>query len=143
MSGDKGKLVLENGILKWWRLKKPVSEVNAKSKELFSDIPYEYFEFKQEQEESGHKGILQNFADAINCGAELIAPGKDGIYELILSNASYLSQWKNNAEIILPFDTAEFDAKMSEKAKNSKYVCAESDTIPSAAYSERWKVKWK
>ena len=143
VSGDKGKLVLENGVLKWWKLQNPVSEVNANSNKFFADIPYEYFEFKQEQEESGHKGILQNFADAINCGTELIAPGSDGIYELTLSNAAYLSQWKNNAEIPLPFDMAEFDAKLSEKAKSSKYVCAETDTIPSATYSERWKVKWK
>ena len=143
ISGDKGKIVLENGTLKWWKLDSFVSEVCKKSKELFANIPYEYKEFKSEQEENGHMAILQNFADAILKGADLIAPGTDGINELTLSNAAYMSQWKNNAEISLPFDATKFDAMLSERAEKSKYICSESNTIPSGRYSERWKVKWE
>lgn len=69
--------------------------------------------------------------------AELIASGKDGIYELMLSNAAYMSQWKNNAEISLPFTTAEFDAMLSERAKKSKYINTKSDVAPTGIYSDR------
>ncbi|MDY3031423.1 MAG: Gfo/Idh/MocA family oxidoreductase [Clostridia bacterium] len=143
ISGDRGKLVLENGVLKWWRLDKPVSEVCGTSEESFTSIPYEYYEFKQEKSESGHMGILQNFADAILYGTELIAPGIDGIYELMLSNAAYMSQWKNNSEISLPIDVEEFDSLLSEKIKKSKYICGKSYGTPTGAYSERWRVKWE
>ena len=143
ISGDNGKLVLENKTLKLWKLESSVSSVCKNSKEFFANIPYEYSEFKQDDEESGHMGILQNFTYAILHDKELIAPGIDGIYELMLSNAAYLSQWNDNAEIPLPFGTEKFDTILSEKAKHSKYVHIASHTVPSGNYSERWKVKWE
>lgn len=143
ISGDKGKIVLENGTLKWWKLSIPVSEICKTSQESFACIPYEFFEFKQESEDTAHMGILQNFADAVLHGTKLIAPGTDGINELMLSNAAYMSQWKNNEEISLPLDVAEFDLLISEKIKKSKYIRRDSDKISYGAYSERWKVKWE
>lgn len=143
ISGDLGKLVLENGVMKWWRLNKSVDEVCKTSEEGFPKIPFEYSELKQEESETAHRGILQNFADAVLNGAKLIAPGTDGIYELMLSNAAYLSEWKNNSEISIPFDAAEFDELLSERVRSSKYICGKSYGAPSGAYKERWKVKWE
>lgn len=143
ISGDLGKLVLENGLLKWWRLKHSVSEVSNGADEGFAEIPYDYHEFKQDKPETAHRGILRNFADAVLNGAELVAPGIDGIYELTLSNAAYLSEWKNNAEISLPFDAAEFDALLSEKVRSSKYIRGKSYGTPSGLYKDRWRVKWE
>lgn len=143
ISGDLGKLVLENGVMKWWRLNKSVDEVCKTSEEGFPKIPFEYSELKQEESETAHRGILQNFADAVLNGAKLIAPGTDGIYELMLSNAAYLSEWKNNSEISIPFDVAEFDELLSERVRSSKYICGKSYGAPSGAYKERWKVKWE
>lgn len=134
ISGDKGKIVLENGTLKWWKLSIPVSEICKTSQESFACIPYEFFEFKQESEDTAHMGILQNFADAVLHGTKLIAPGTDGINELMLSNAAYMSQWKNNEEISLPLDAAEFDLLISEKIKKSKYIRRDSDKISYGAY---------
>lgn len=143
ISGDLGKLVLENGVMKWWRLNKSVDEVCKTSEEGFPKIPFEYSELKQEESETAHRGILRNFADAVLNGAKLIAPGTDGIYELMLSNAAYLSEWKNNSEISIPFDVAEFDELLSERVRSSKYICGKSYGAPSGAYKERWKVKWE
>ena len=143
ISGDKGKLVLENGVMKHWKLNVSVSDVSKTSKEAFANIPCEYSEFKQEEPETAHRGILRNFADAVLYGNELIAPGSDGINELMLSNAAYLSEWKNNSEIILPFDPAEFDFMLADKVKKSKYAAVEEHTVPNGKYSERWKVKWE
>ncbi|MGM9683735.1 MAG: Gfo/Idh/MocA family protein, partial [Eubacteriales bacterium] len=143
ISGDLGKLVLENGVLKWWKLCDPVSRVCATSENSFEKIPYEYSESKQEGPEPGHRGILRNFTDAILCGGELIAPGSDGIYELMLSNAAYLSEWKHNSDIALPLDVREFDSLLSEKIRNSGYICNRSSAVPEGTYSERWKVKWE
>ena len=79
ISGDLGKIVLENGVIKWYHIKQSVSEVIANSKQGFDKIDYDYEKIMQEKPETAHKGILQNFANAVLFGEELISPGTDGI----------------------------------------------------------------
>lgn len=129
ISGSLGKLVLENGMLKWWRT-------------ITENGECEYTEIKQDIPETAHKGILQNFADAVEKGAELIAPGYEGINELTLSNAAYLSDWKGNVEITLPFDADEFDKRLKELSSNSHYQSGEAKDITSVEYKKRWAVNW-
>ncbi len=130
ISGTRGKIVLENGMLKWWRIKED------KSGEI------EYTEIKQEEAETAHKGILKNFADAVLHNADLIAPGYDGINELTISNAAYLSDWSGNKEITIPFDTEAFDRKLKALADKSNYHQGEVSDITSAEYKQRWAVNW-
>lgn len=142
ISGDLGKIVLENGILKRYKLKEPISEVIKNSKQSFDNIDYDYEEIRQEIPETAHKGILQNFANAVLFGEELISPGRDGIYELTLSNAAYLSEWQGNREITLPFDSKLFDNLLAEKAKQSKRRTADSEKSENTSYLPRWQVRW-
>lgn len=142
ISGDLGKIVLENGVLKRYKLKEPISEVIANSKQGFAQIDYDYEEIKQERPETSHRGILQNFANAILFGEELIAPGIDGINELALSNAAYLSEWQGNREITLPFDSGLYDGLLAEKAKQSKCRAADSEKSGNTSYLPRWQVRW-
>ena len=142
ISGDLGKIVLENGVLKRYKLKEPISEVIVKSKEGFAQIDYDYAEIKQEKPETSHRGILQNFANVVLFGEELISPGYDGINELTLSNAAYLSQWQGNREIALPFDSERFDNLLAEKAKQSKCRAADSEKSGNTSYLPRWQVRW-
>lgn len=142
ISGDKGKLVLENGTLKWWQLKTSEREVCFSSEESFANIDYDYFEFREDECESGHKRILRNFADSVLYGDELIAPGTDGIYELTLSNAAYLSSFHGNKEVALPFDTDEFDKLLNAHIAVSEYHYNKAKSISLTGYSDRWKVNW-
>ena len=142
ISGDLGKIVLENGVLKRYKLKEPISEVIVKSKEGFAQIDYDYEEIKQEKPETSHRGILQNFANAVLFGEELISPGYDGINELTLSNAAYLSQWQGNREIALPFDSGLFDNLLAEKGKQSKRRDTDSEKSGNTSYLPRWQVRW-
>ena len=145
ISGDKGKIVLENSTLKWWRLPKREREICYESEENFPVIECEYEEFKLEEKESGHLGIVQNFANAILHGEQLISPGFDGIYELSISNAAYLSEWSGNAEITMPLDSARFDSLLEERSAHSeihtgaKPAQAESSD---AGNSKRWQIRW-
>ena len=127
ISGTLGKLVLENGILKHWRLLEDEREVCKNSTEGFCQIESAYTEYTT-SEESAHRGILQNFANAILHGEALLAPGYEGINELTLSNAAYLSQWKGNETVRLPFDTGEFDALLAERAASSRFSKPASGT---------------
>ena len=142
ISGTLGKIVLENGILKWWKLKEEEPSVRANSNVGFANIEYDYCEITQETPETAHKGILQNFTNAILFGEELISNGTDGIFELTLSNAAYLSSWLGNTEIALPFNTEQFDGLLSERCKNSKFQKRYKTNEFKNTYDKRWQVNW-
>ena len=142
IAGELGKLVLENGVMKWWKLSRPEPEVRFGSEENWTEIPMEVVEIKPDEPETAHTGILQNFANAILHGEALISPGEDGLNELTISNAAYLSQWTGNACVPIPFDEAAFDRELAERAATSKYRAQSSAANPDGRYSARWQVKW-
>ncbi|MBQ7850906.1 MAG: Gfo/Idh/MocA family oxidoreductase [Clostridia bacterium] len=141
IAGDRGKLVLENGVLKWWRLREPEREVCYHSEENFARIPYDYEEIRPEEPETAHAGILQNWADAIRHGTPLLSPGRDGLNELTISNAAYLSAW-TGAPVTLPMDTAAFDRLLAAHAAESALKDENERTGGSQGYSQRWQVNW-
>lgn len=141
ISGTLGKLVLENGILKWWKLSTPERDLCFRSKESFPHEECQYTEFSSNQD-GGHREILQNFADAILLGSPLLSPGEEGICELMLSNAAYLSSWQGGIPVTLPVDGAEFDRMLAERAHQSRKKDASGAAVYSGGYSDRWQVKW-
>ena len=142
ISGTKGKLLLENGTLKWWKLEQDEREVCVQSQKSFEQIPMNCEEFLPTKENTGHAAILQNFADALRYGKELIAPGYDGINEVTLQNAAYLSAWKGSIPVQLPFDEAEYDRLLAEKQKKSKQADGKGSSAVNTAYHERWQINW-
>ncbi len=142
ISGTKGKLVLENGVMKWWKLLEDEREVNANSTSSFDRIPVEYEEIVQETPETAHAGILQNFTEAILEGKPLLAPGVEGIHELTLSNAAYLSAWKGSVPVKLPLDSAEFDRLLEERKVESATKSAKVSEKYNTDYQTRWQINW-
>ena len=137
IAGDRGKLVLEENKLRWWKL--PTSERDFC---FDGEVPTaEYVEIGQTEAETAHNGILCNFTNAVLHGEELLAPGCETIHELTISNAAYLSAWTGE-RVTLPFDEARFDAILAKKIAASSYhpeqVTAEADGV----YKDRWNVKW-
>lgn len=135
---DKGKMVLENSMLKIWKL--------SESERVFcfddtKGPTMTYEEFKCDSE-IAHKGILQNFANAILYGEELISPGSDGIKELSISNAAYLSSWKGSIPVSLPLDTNEFDKYFYEKVEASSFDESKESHFEGGSYLPRWFVNW-
>ena len=141
IAGDGGKLVLEEGVLKWWKLRESEHDVRWHSDGSMPKIPMDYTEERFEHEGAQHLGILQNFTNAILHGERLISPAADGLNELMLSNAAYLSQWTGNARVDLPLDGAAFDAQLCEHAANSM-THEEMASIPEGEYQERWQTRW-
>ncbi len=142
ISGDRGKLVLENGTLKWWRLREAEREFCFTSQENFAHIPCDYEEFVPTEPETAHAGVLQNWANAILHGEPLLSPGRDALNELTISNAAYLSQWTGNTPIALPMDTAAFDRLLAEHAAASSVKATSGSTEERTKYSQRWQVNW-
>ena len=142
IAGDRGKLVLENGLLKWWRLPRPEPEIRFASQENFVSPDCEYEEIAPDAPETAHQGILANFAGAILRGEELLSPGADGLNELTISNAAYLSAWTGNRPVSLPMDEAAFDRLLDERAAKSVYKHGAAAHNPDGQYSRRWQVNW-
>jgi len=142
ITGELGKLVLENGTLKFWKLPVSEREICYTHDEMTSALELEYTEIQESEDFSGHVRILQNFADAILRGAPLLAPGIEGICELMISNAAYLSSWTGNKKIALPFNEEEFDKFLSKKMKSSSYHEKGKASAKAGEYSSRWQVRW-
>ncbi|MGN7759810.1 Gfo/Idh/MocA family protein [Paenibacillus sp. 22594] len=121
ITGDNGKIVIEDGTLTFWRLRTPEPVFNTEFKGGFGapecwkcEIPVEKGDGEQ------HKGILRNFTNAILFDEPLLAPGEEGIHGLTLSNAMYLSAWTDNW-VELPIDSDLFHEKLMEKVQNSTF----------------------
>ncbi len=142
ISGTKGKMVLEGGKLRFWRLQEDEQEVRFHSGDNMPHIPCEYEEYVPDEPETAHAGILRNWADTILHGEALLSPARDGLNELEISNAAYLSQWTGNQLVHLPLETAEFDRLLAEKAEGSSVGPDGERTGGQESYSHRWQVRW-
>ncbi len=142
ISGDRAKLVWEGGKLRMWKLDEPEREVCFTSKQGFATPPVTEIEPDCPGVETAHVGILQNFANAVLHGEELIAPGYDGINGLTLSNAMHLSDWTGKM-VELPLDTELFEKYLDERRRTSK-VKTEVEGAPEdirGTYNDRWNVR--
>lgn len=125
ISGSLGKIIAAPGELEFI----PAAGNYAPAfKETFNNPEAEHVE--------GHIGILRDFAHAIETGAPLLAEGSEGINELELCNAAYLSSWKNEP-IYLPVDGEEFDRLLANKRAHSRKK-AESDGGGDGEYKKKW-----
>ncbi len=142
ISGDKAKLVWENGVLKMWKLDEPERVTCFSSTAGFATPPMTESVVDCPGVETAHLGILQNYANHVLHGEELIAPGEDGINGLTLSNAMHLSDWTGKM-VELPLDEELFEKLLGEKRANST-IKGESDHGPEdirGTYNDRWNVR--
>lgn len=120
VAGDKGKAVIEDGRLTFWRLTVPESEFSRTWDQTFGEPECWKCEIPVKGTASMHQGILRNWADAILHGTPLIAPGEEGIRGLEISNAIHLSAWTNRW-VDLPVDEDKFYEELQKRVKASKY----------------------
>ena len=142
ISGTLGKAVVENGCLKLFLLERDEREICYTSKEGMPQEKVECRIMEQEEPGGGHLEILQNYTNAVLYGEELIAPGVEGIRGLTLSNAAYLSAWKDEW-VNLPLNETEFIELLHRKQEAEETVQrnVHHENL-SGEYSERWSVRW-
>ncbi|TSB48078.1 Gfo/Idh/MocA family protein [Alkalicoccobacillus porphyridii] len=103
ITGENGKVVVENNKLSFWRLRMSEPEFNQSYTGGFGAPETWKCEIPIEGPNTGHAGITQNFIEAILHQKSLVAPGEQGINGLTLSNAMQLSTWIDNW-VSLPLD---------------------------------------
>ena len=118
ITGDKGKIVIEQGKLCHWKLSVPEREFCFTSKEGFKAPESTYEEFTAPIPE-GHPEVLEAFAQSILNDSDMIAKGEEGLNSLSISNAAYLSTWTNDwAEI--PTNEALFEKYLEERCRKEE-----------------------
>lgn len=120
ISADRGKLVIENDKLTFWRLRVPERQFNAEYTKGFGAPECWKCDIPVNGVGKGHKGITENWVQAILKGTPLLAPGIEGINGLQLSNAMHLSAW-TDSWIDLPLDEELFYEKLQERIANSTF----------------------
>lgn len=122
ITGDRGKLVAEEGRLVFHRLAVPEREWNATYKGGFGQPAVERIEVDVSGDFPNHAGILRDFTRSVLTGSPLLAPGEEGIRGLRISNAMHLSSWLDRM-VEVPVDDALYlemlqarIAKSAEKA---------------------------
>lgn len=120
ISGDRGKLVVEDGKLTFWRLRQSEREFNRDYKGGFGEPECWKIDIPIKGEATQHKGITTNWVNAILHGTELLGPGVEGIKGLEISNAIHLSAWTDDW-VDLPINEDLFYSKLQEKIKTSTF----------------------
>ncbi len=140
ITGDGGKLVLEDGKLKLWKLQERERDVRFTAQEGFVQIPMTYEEMTFEAPANAHGAVLQNFVDHILHGIPLLSDGREALNEVMLCNAAYLSAWQGGM-VTLPVDAAAFDRELAARCEQS--VTREGGSAPMHnSYQTRWQVRW-
>jgi predicted dehydrogenase len=120
IAGEQGKLVMENGQIAFIRNETPAIEFLQTSKESFARPPVWNVTFPIQGRGGAHAEILENFADAITSGAELIAPAEEGIRSVELANAMLYSSLTGQA-VDLPLDSAAFEEQLKQLIAQSSF----------------------
>ncbi len=119
--GDRGKVVMENGKLTFWRTRIGVAQHSRETKEGFAKPECWTCDIPVNGEGEEHLGVLKNWTNAILKGETLQSPGPEGIRSLELSNAMLLSAWTDDW-VTLPVDEDLYYEKLQERIKTSRYV---------------------
>ena len=120
---DMGKVVIEKNKLTFNR-----NVISEREHNKVNKIPFatpECWECNIPADFSGgpqHKGIMENFANSILTGSELLAKGEDGVLGLTISNAIHLSGWTGETVDVKNFPHDRFYDILQDKIKNSTVV---------------------
>lgn len=118
ITGDRGKVVIEDGKLAFWRLRVSERQFNNEYKGGFGEPECWKCEVPVYGTETVHAGIMTDWLSAVQKGTTLLAPGVEGINGLQISNAMHLSAWTDSWADI-PVDEDLFCEKLRERIKNS------------------------
>ncbi len=127
---DKGTMIVENDKVTINELSMSLADytgINQPPLQI-TKINYEFPENKA----PGHAIMLNSFAGAILRGEEMYAGAEDGLNELTLSNAMYLSSWTDST-IKLPMNEDLFYEELKKRIATSKHKTVEAQAIDASS----------
>ena len=125
--GDKGRLVIEDGNLRFWEVPRGVKAF-ASSEGMWGKPEWNEVEVELEPGDSSQAAMVGNFARAIMHGEELILPTEECVAGLELINAIMLSS-DSGQPVSVPVDRAAFDAFLERKKAESQEKTISGPTL--------------
>jgi len=116
---DRGKVIMEDNKIVWWRSNVSLSEFSRGYAGGFGKPKSEKIDIPLGEDGGAHRGIINNWCDAILNGSPLLAPGVEGIRGVELANAMLLSSWLDDW-VDIPVDRDLYFEKLQEKIQNSQ-----------------------
>ena len=106
--GSKGKLTIEDGTkLSFDENQVSTDEFGQTNREIFAALPHSMREIPVEVVANPYQIVLANFAKHLLDGSKLIADGWDGLRQVQLANAIYVSGWEER-RVTLPVEEAHY-----------------------------------
>ncbi len=119
--GDKGKLVLRDDDLKFFRFKTGVRRFLATSRDMWGGPGLVEVPLKIPAKKTGHASVIGNLVRHLLYGEKLLTPGASGVASLELANAIMLSAHEKRW-IKLPISRTKYDNMLAKLRRGSKYV---------------------
>lgn len=114
-AGDRGKLILENNQIKFYRTRHSVKDILVNSPKSFAEVETWPCDVSYHPTSDGHQVVTQAFVDSILKGTPLVAEGVDGVKGLELGNAMLLSGLMRKP-VDLPVDGEEYQKFLKDMA---------------------------
>ncbi len=134
ISGDRGRIVVDNGVMTWNRTRVPVLDYNKTTSQHFMgperwDVQVPVGAQPQEQ----HPEVLKAFVKCLQTGSPMMAEGVEGIRGLELGNAIMMAGLTGKP-VDLPVDGDAFDAFIEDMKKTygGRKTLAVADTAAPA-----------
>jgi predicted dehydrogenase len=129
--GENGKLVFEDGKLVFHRNRTSMLKFLETSPTPFDKVEcWQIAVPFQHHGETGHRLIMENFADAVLDGAALIAPAAEGLGSVLMANAIMHSSFNDHRPVEMPMDEAGFASRLQELIAASAFT--KTTTAPSS-----------
>lgn len=118
LTGDRGKLVMEDGHLTFWRTTGSVQRYIDEATSGFGVPETWKCELPTGGQGGEHKSVTLNWVNAILDGTPLVAPGTEGIRSLEISNAMQLSTWVDDW-VTIPVDEERYLQELQRRIDSS------------------------
>lgn len=127
ITGSRGKVVVEDNKMRFWELTESEDEFNKNcgtqihdSKGQFSKPEYTVRDIEvEEAPQSEHIALMINWLESIQKDTPLLARGEEGINGLTISNAAYLSTFRDEW-VTLPLDKDSFARELNKRTEVSQ-----------------------
>lgn len=120
IAGERGKLMLEGGKLRFIRNEVPMTEFSRTTEEPLGRPGTWNIDLPIPEGGGRHEELTQNFVDAILDGTPLIAPAENGMNSVELAN-SVLYSTLTNSTIDMPLDGQAFAKSLENLIKDSRF----------------------
>lgn len=129
VSGSKGKLIVENNTLLFYKNELDNIEVCKNSDKGFDTPKVNIIKVETDNKNEQHKGIIKNFTNHLLNKEDLFVDGKEGIRNVELMNAIELSGFNNGKTVYLPVDEDEYLFELNKRIKKSKLKEVTEDKV--------------